>query len=110
MTIAGKDACLQRTDYAGESSLFLTCSTDDLLAIREALFYAGALACEPEAAEVTRIEAGVPLFGCDITEDNLPQEIGRNKQAISFTKGCYLGQETVARIDALGMSIGCSRG
>src|SRR5262249_52381639 len=36
------------------------------------------------------------------TDDNLPQEVGRDAQAISFTKGCYLGQETVARIDALG--------
>jgi folate-binding protein YgfZ len=37
-----------------------------------------------------------------MTAENLPQEIDRNPQAISFTKGCYLGQETVARIDALG--------
>ena len=51
---------------------------------------------------MVRLEAGVPLFGQDITDDNLPQEIGRDKLAISFTKGCYLGQETVARIDALG--------
>jgi folate-binding protein YgfZ len=102
VTIAGKDGCLQRTDYAGENSFFLTCSTGDLPAIREALLNAGALACEPEAAEAARIEAGVPLFGSDVTDDNLPQEINRDKKAISFTKGCYLGQETVARIDALG--------
>ncbi len=38
----------------------------------------------------------------DISSENLPQEVNRDKQAISFTKGCYLGQETVARIDALG--------
>ncbi len=49
-----------------------------------------------------RIEAGVPLFGLDFGGHNLPQEVGRDKPAISFTKGCYLGQETVARIDALG--------
>jgi folate-binding protein YgfZ len=48
------------------------------------------------------LEAGWPWYGVDITEDNLPQEVNRNEQAISFTKGCYLGQETVARIDALG--------
>jgi folate-binding protein YgfZ len=48
------------------------------------------------------VEAGFPLFGHDIGEDNLPQEVGRDAQAISFKKGCYLGQETVARIDALG--------
>jgi folate-binding protein YgfZ len=49
-----------------------------------------------------RVEAGIPLFGVDFGEDNLPQEIGRDRKGISFTKGCYLGQETVARIDALG--------
>jgi folate-binding protein YgfZ len=60
----------------------------------------------PEADEsifhALRIEAGTPLFGFDFDERNFPQEVGRNEQAISFTKGCYLGQETVARIDALG--------
>ena len=52
--------------------------------------------------EGLRIEAGTPLFGKDLTADNLPQELGRDSRAISFVKGCYLGQETVARIDALG--------
>jgi len=52
--------------------------------------------------EAARIEAGTPLFGVDFNEENFPQEVGRDREAISFTKGCYLGQETVARIDALG--------
>ena len=55
-----------------------------------------------ESFEVLRIEAGTPVFGRDVTEKNLPQEIGRDDRAINFVKGCYLGQETVARIDALG--------
>jgi len=55
-----------------------------------------------ESYEVLRIEAGTPVFGKDVTDKNLPQEIGRDDRAISFVKGCYLGQETVARIDALG--------
>jgi folate-binding protein YgfZ len=55
-----------------------------------------------QAFEAARIEAGMPLYGVDFDEQNLPQEVGRDQQAISFTKGCYLGQETVARIDALG--------
>ncbi len=59
-------------------------------------------ACEPSVFNSLRIEAGAPLFGVDFDEHNFPQEVGRNAQAISFTKGCYLGQETVARIDALG--------
>jgi folate-binding protein YgfZ len=57
---------------------------------------------DPSVFEALRIEAGTPVFGKDITEKNLPQEIGRDARAISFVKGCYLGQETVARIDALG--------
>jgi folate-binding protein YgfZ len=58
--------------------------------------------CSRETLEMLRIEQGYPWFGVDISEENLPQEVNRNQQAISFTKGCYLGQETVARIDALG--------
>jgi folate-binding protein YgfZ len=54
------------------------------------------------AFDVARIEAGMPLFKVDFDDSNLPQEVGRDKEAISFTKGCYLGQETVARIDGLG--------
>lgn len=49
-----------------------------------------------------RVESGLPLYGVDFDHANLPQEINRDSRAISFTKGCYLGQETVARIDALG--------
>jgi folate-binding protein YgfZ len=55
-----------------------------------------------EAFTAARIEAGAPLYGVDFDEHNFPQEVGRDREAISFTKGCYLGQETVARIDALG--------
>ena len=62
----------------------------------------GARACSADAVEIIRVEAGVPIYGADITDENLPQELGRENSTISFTKGCYLGQETVARIDALG--------
>jgi len=49
-----------------------------------------------------RVEAGLPVYGVDLTDDNLAQEAGRTREAISFTKGCYLGQEPIARIDAMG--------
>ena len=49
-----------------------------------------------------RIRAGFPWYGTDLSAKNLPQEADREPQTISFTKGCYLGQETVARLDALG--------
>lgn len=58
--------------------------------------------CSRQTWEALRIEAGFPLDRVDITEQNLPQEIARDARAINFKKGCYLGQETVARIDALG--------
>lgn len=63
---------------------------------------AGVPEVDPSTWEILRVEAGWARYGIDLGPDNLPQELGRNAQAICFTKGCYLGQETVARIDALG--------
>ncbi len=62
----------------------------------------GARPCGRLAAEVVRIEWGEPEYGVDITADNLPQEVRRDAAAICTTKGCYLGQEVVARIDCRG--------
>jgi tRNA-modifying protein YgfZ len=63
---------------------------------------AGGTLCSTPTFNAVRIESGMPLYDVDFNGDNLPQEVGRDEEAISFTKGCYLGQETVARIDALG--------
>lgn len=71
-------------------------------AVRQAIEKAGGVAMTPAAFEQARIEAGWPWYGVDISEQNLASEVGRDAQAISYTKGCYLGQETIARIDALG--------
>lgn len=57
---------------------------------------------ERDAWELNRIEAFWPWYGLDFDERNLPQELDRDELAISFNKGCYLGQETIARLDALG--------
>jgi folate-binding protein YgfZ len=51
-----------------------------------------------EAAECVRIEAGRPRLGYDMDAETMPQEAGINDRAVSFTKGCYVGQETVARL------------
>jgi tRNA-modifying protein YgfZ len=51
-----------------------------------------------EAAEIVRIESGRPRYGVDLDEGVIPQEAGLNDRAVSFTKGCYVGQETVARL------------
>src|SRR5918992_463389 len=50
------------------------------------------------AAEVVRVERGRPRYGIDLDEGVIPQEAGLNERAVSFTKGCYVGQETVARL------------
>ena len=101
-TLAGNSVSLRAVETAGAGSFLLSCERESLPAIRETLLAAGFVACEAAAFESVRIEAGWPLYGRDLTADNLPQELDRDRQAISFVKGCYLGQETVARIDALG--------
>ena len=57
---------------------------------------------ESEVLESIRVENVTPWNGIESTIENLPQELDRDEKSISFTKGCYLGQETVARLDALG--------
>lgn len=101
-SLEGRPVLVRHVPYAGPDSFFVVTTPSDREAVRGLLEGAGATACEMTAVEACRIEAGFPLFGQDISADNLPQEVNRNAVAISFTKGCYLGQETVARIDALG--------
>jgi folate-binding protein YgfZ len=52
--------------------------------------------------EVLRIEAGEPLMGNDVTDNTIPQETGLVESSIAFDKGCFLGQELVARLDSRG--------
>jgi folate-binding protein YgfZ len=66
--------------------------------VREALLEAGAVEVSPAAAEIVRIEAGRPRFGAEMGSETMPAEAGIVEQAVSFTKGCYIGQETVARL------------
>jgi tRNA-modifying protein YgfZ len=67
-------------------------------ALREALLANGAAEVGEEAAEVVRIEAGVPRFGAEMSAETMPAEAGIIERAVSFTKGCYIGQEPVARL------------
>jgi tRNA-modifying protein YgfZ len=68
----------------------------------EALDDAGVIRAGTVAATTVRIEAGEPVSGVDIDETTIPQETGFVEDAVSFTKGCFLGQELVARIDSRG--------
>jgi folate-binding protein YgfZ len=62
----------------------------------------GGCACGWNALEMARIEAGIPRFGLDIDEGNLPQECGIESHAVSYNKGCYIGQEVLNRIHTMG--------
>ncbi len=62
----------------------------------------GVRLCEAEALEAVRIEAGVPAAGRELTEGLIPAEAGVVAETVSFTKGCFVGQELVARIDSRG--------
>jgi folate-binding protein YgfZ len=64
-----------------------------------------ALACGDEAWEAIRIETGVPVMGREIADGTIPAEIGLVERTVSFTKGCFTGQELVARLDARGTKV-----
>lgn len=67
-------------------------------AFRRALEAAGAARAERDVAETLRVEAGRPLFGVDMDADTIPLEAGIEDRAISFSKGCYVGQEVIVRV------------
>lgn len=70
-------------------------ATDEL---RRAVVERGAAPVAEAAAEIVRVERGRPRYGVDLDDTVIPQEAGLNERAVSFTKGCYVGQETVARL------------
>jgi folate-binding protein YgfZ len=76
----------------------LICDAGDRERLRAALLHRGATAVSGQAAECLRVERGRPRYGVDMDDSTIPQEAGLNERAVSFTKGCYVGQETVARL------------
>jgi folate-binding protein YgfZ len=70
--------------------------------ILAALHTGGGCPCGWEAFEIARIESGIPRFGVDMDETNFPQECGIEDAAVSYTKGCYIGQEVLNRIHTMG--------
>jgi len=89
--LGGAPVLLVATDLGVD----VVCAASDAERVRAAL----AVPEVPEAAaEVVRVESGRPRYGIDLDETTIPQEAGLNDRAVSFTKGCYVGQETVARL------------
>jgi tRNA-modifying protein YgfZ len=90
-TIGDASVLLVATDLGVD----IVCAAEDAERVRAAL----AVPEVPEAAaEIVRVESGRPRYGIDLDDSTIPQEAGLNDRAVSFTKGCYVGQETVARL------------
>ena len=66
--------------------------------LRSLLASSGAVEVSEAATEILRVESGRPRFGREMSSATIPQEAGIDARAVSFTKGCYIGQETVARL------------
>lgn len=92
-----QDVKVQKSDRFGAPAWTLWAPTAEAEGLIESLIERGARRVGTEALEVLRTEAGIPRFGRDFGPDNFPQETGE-EEAVSYTKGCYLGQEVVARI------------
>jgi tRNA-modifying protein YgfZ len=92
--IGEHDVILVATDLGVD----VFCAADVTERVRGALLAAGAVEAGEAAAELVRVESGRPRYGVDLDDNVIPQEAGLNERAVSFTKGCYVGQETVARL------------
>jgi tRNA-modifying protein YgfZ len=92
--LAGRDVRLIVT----EEGVDVLCDAEDTATVIVSLTEAGAVPVSEDAAEVVRVERGRPRYGIDLDDSVIPQEAGLNERAVSFTKGCYVGQETVARL------------
>jgi tRNA-modifying protein YgfZ len=83
---------------ATDVGIDLIIAATDAEPVRRALVEAGAVEVSVAAAEIVRVESGRPRFGAEMSEATIPAEAGIDERAVSFTKGCYIGQETVARL------------
>ncbi|MBN8646253.1 MAG: aminomethyltransferase family protein [Planctomycetes bacterium] len=109
--IGGKDVTVFRDDATGDAGFELILATDDVSAVYEQLLERGLADASIRlrtagwhAFNIARIEAGRPVYNIDFGPESLPHECGEPtlRDRVSFTKGCYLGQEIVARMQSLG--------
>lgn len=92
--VDGVPALAVRTDVG----LDLICAADDSERLASGLRERGAAPVDEQAVECLRIERGIPRYGVELDDSVIPQEAALNERAVSLTKGCYVGQETVARL------------
>ncbi len=86
------------SDEVGVAGFDLHVARDRAGAVETALTSAGAVRVMPAAVTIVRVESGIPEFGADMDHETIPLEAGIEDRAISFTKGCYVGQEVIVRV------------
>jgi folate-binding protein YgfZ len=97
----GIECTVVRTEAEAEPAFEVWLAPSDVRQLWSALIEAGGIPVGSEALELHRIASGVPLYGVDIRERDLPQET-EQARALNFNKGCYVGQEIVERIRSRG--------
>ena len=100
--VAGRDAIAVRSDDVGVPGFDLIVDAADAAAVTAALAAAGAVVADAAAVEAVRVESGRPWFGFDMDADAIPLEAGLEERAISRSKGCYVGQEVIVRVQDRG--------
>jgi folate-binding protein YgfZ len=100
--LAGADIIIVRSDEAGAAGYDLITGAAHGDAVTAALIAAGAVRVDEADAEAVRIESGRPRFGVDMDTDTIPLEAGLEERAISRSKGCYVGQEVIVRVQDRG--------
>lgn len=101
-SLGGTPVRVFRRSLTGLPEFDILCSAEDGEKVGSALLMAGPMRVGPEVIEMLRIANGIPRFGRELTEEHFPAEAGIVEKAVSFTKGCYTGQETTARIRTYG--------
>jgi folate-binding protein YgfZ len=100
--VAWASCRIVRAAWPGQVAIDIVGPRPALDAARRSLLEAGVPALTSAALEVARIRSGIPRFGVDVDDATIPQEAFLERDAVSFTKGCFLGQELVTRIDTRG--------
>ena len=101
LELDGTITYLHKTDPVAGAGYFVMCDVEDRGSVEEALSGEGILPVGASAFEYLRIESGLPRFGSEISEDYIPLEAGLWDD-VSFAKGCYIGQEIIARMESRG--------
>ncbi len=97
-----KTSLIIEKSETGERGFLIITEKEISEILKEKLLAKNLIEINDDAMESLRIEAGIPLYNIDMSQENLLPETGLEKIAVSYTKGCYLGQEVVARIKTYG--------